>query len=117
MLFHKKCVIALLVILKRHIACIVTLVIDGGSGNSVHIHLNQISLGHSDRNDCVFLSFPARLVVRPVLIMVLVSSLMMDPRFRIPFLLPFGIVGTSVSLIVFSPGQELRRTVLAKIMS
>ena len=54
--------------------------------------------------------------VNPILIMMLIPALMVEPGPGIPHGLTLSRIGTAVSLIIPDPGPELFRAVLGKIM-
>jgi hypothetical protein len=87
-------------------------VVDLGSGNAVTDHLKHVAKWHFDA-----FPFPGFLIhLDPVFIMVGVSSLVVEPRCRIPPLHSFCSIGTSVPLIVAYTAQKLNRRIFRKVV-
>src|SRR5699024_4739589 len=82
-------------------------------GNPIHKHLNNIPdrHPHSCQN-----SAAVQAVVNPVLIMMLISSLMMQPGGGTSFIFPLCIVRAPVALIISAAYPEFCPAVFGKIM-
>ena len=84
-----------------------------GRTDSVHHHLRHIPSRHLRSHDHM-LSIQG--IIHPVFKMMLVSALMMQPGGGYPDILPFSIVGTPCSLIIFASDQKFRRMIFRQIV-
>jgi len=94
-------------VLKGAAVCILIFQIDLACRNPVAKHFNQIIHGHFDRGDCS----RYQAVVRPVFIMMFVSSFVVHPGFGIAVGLPLAFVRALVALVELRADEKLRRTV------
>ena len=86
--------------------------VDFAGGNAIHHHLRQIPPGHWNR----LVLAGGRIQICPVLVVMPVPALVMQPGGRITLFLPLCSIGTADSLVIFGSGPKLRRGVLGKVM-
>ena len=96
---NRRILSALQVVNERILLSIIGTIISFAGCNSVHQHFNHIFLRHFCRSH-TSLYFLCT-VIDPIFVMMLITPLVMKPCTGIADCLSFGIVGASVSLIIF----------------
>ena len=79
----------------------------------IHKHLYDVSDRHLHSYQ---FPFSVRIIIKPVFIMMLISSFVMKPCRRIPFVFPFCIIRTSCSLIIPASDSKFRPSIFRQIM-
>ena len=94
---------------------IVVALIDFGGADAVEDHFGDVAAGHfSARERTVLRRIHA--VVNPVLEMVFVPSLVMQPGRRDTGCLPLRVIRAARALEIFGPDQKLRRRELRQVV-
>ena len=112
--FHSGC--PSFIISERVSVCVRAAIIYFGRRHPIHKHFDHIAPRHRYR----FHSRPGLCfigtIVNPVFIVMFVPALMVQPCSRIACRLPFRIVRTSVSLVIFDSYQKLRRSIFGQVV-
>ena len=99
---------AIHIIIEWLLLIIIFLVVNLAGCHTVTEHLNHIFLRHLTANQQMFCIASVNIVIHPVLQMVFVSSLVVQPRRGVSLILTLCIVRAAVSLIVFRAHRKLR---------
>ncbi|CAN4010851.1 Cell division protein FtsL, partial [Dysosmobacter welbionis] len=86
--------------------------VDLAGGQTVAEHLRHIFSRHLHTYD----PFAGGAVIRPILKVVAVAALVVEPGGAVSMFLPLGVVWAVIPLEVFRPGKELHRGVLGQVM-
>ena len=113
---HQKLRPAAPVILQGGSVRIVVSLIDLTGGDPVHQHLDHIAAGHLDRDQDLSVDLAPQVVVHPVLVVVAVAALMVEPGAGVADGLPLRVVGAAVALPVSGADHEFRRRELGQVM-